>query len=90
MAEEIAYARIARTEVVWVEGVINFEQKRAFCSIYVTGFRAKTKPADLIVHFRDTKNGGGDIDKVIFNKRGGAVIIFHNPEGKIFMADWPS
>ena len=94
MAEKIANTGIAGTEVVRVEGsTVTVDPERAFCTICVSHFQATTKPENLIAHFRDEKNGGGDIDKVIFTEAAegeaeAAVITFVNPEGKVFMADW--
>ena len=52
-------------------------------SICVTGFPTGTKSADLLIHFQRKRNGGGDIESIIINKRGTAVITFDNPDGEI-------
>ena len=51
-------------------------------SLYVIGFKATTKSEDLMIHFQRKKNGGGDIDSMMFSERGAAAIIFDSTEGK--------
>ena len=52
-------------------------------SVFVTGFRPATKPADYIIHFQRNKNGGGDIDRIIVSKKGTAVITYDDPKGEM-------
>ena len=52
-------------------------------SVFVTGFRPTTRPEDLIIQFQRWKNGGGDIERIIFSKKGTAVITFDDPKGEM-------
>ena len=90
MAEKIeGVGGTARTTVTQGEDGIHIDTTSVPRCIYVTGFPATTKSADLIIHFQRMKNGGGDIEFFHISKRRAAVITFDNPEGKNFMVKWP-
>ena len=61
--------------------VINLTSCRR--SIVVRGFQVSATAEDLIVHFQQKKNGGGDIESIAISKRGIAVITFEKHEGEI-------
>ncbi|PFX14654.1 uncharacterized protein LOC111344503 [Stylophora pistillata] len=63
-----------------VDGDIHIDPIQANRSISVTGIPEGTKAADLVIHFQRNKNGGGDVDGIITNKQGSAVITFEKAE----------
>ena len=68
---------------------IHIDPTRVSRSIYLSGFKAATKPDKLVMNLQRRKNGGGDIDKVVISsKLGAAAITFDSAEGKIFVDNW--
>ena len=87
--DKMANAKGTAASVVQVEGDIYIDPVLVSHSVYVTGFKPTTEWTDLIIHFQRTRNGGGDIERMVISKRGAAVITFDSPEGKMFKVDGP-
>lgn len=78
--------RTRGTTISRVEEDIHIDPTSACRSICVKGIPEGTTAEELTIHFQRKKNGGGDVDTIVMNKRGTAVITFDNPEGKTSVA----
>lgn len=68
-----------------MEGVekedIIIDKTNATRSISVSGFPKRTTVRQLVIHFQQQKNGGGDIESIQITNKGLAVIVFDEPAG---------
>ena len=52
-------------------------------SIAVSNLPGDASESKVVINFQKRNNGGGDVDKVLWNeKEGTAVVVFADPEGK--------
>lgn len=82
MAEKPEYSiKSSGTAFLLVDEDIHIDPTKANRSINVTGIPKGTKAEDLVIHFQRSKNGGSDVDEIVMNNQGSAVITFDKAEG---------
>ena len=88
MAEKPEYSiKFSGTTFLLEDGDIHIDPTKANRSISVTGIPKGTKAEDLVIHFQRAGNGGSDVDAIVMNKQGSAVITFDKAEGKMSVAN---
>ena len=87
MAEKPEYSKSSGTTFLLVDEDIHIDPTKANRSISVTGIPKGTKAENLVIHFQRTGNGGSDVDEIVMNKQGSAVITFDKAEGKMSVAN---
>ena len=87
MAEKTYSTKFSGTTLSLVDGDIQIDTAKANRSIRVTSIPEGTTAEELIIHFQRRKNGGSEVDEIVMNNQGSAVITFDKAEGKMSVAN---
>lgn len=88
MEEKLHHNKLSDgTSLSLVDGDTCSDPAKANRSVSVIGIPEGTSAIDLVIHFQRRKNGGGDIEEIVMNKKGSTVITFDKAEGKVSVAD---
>lgn len=88
MEEKLQHSKLSfGTSLPLGDGDTCSDPAKANRSVSVIGIPEGTSAIDLVVHFQRRKNGGGDIEEIVMNKKGSTVITFDKAEGKVSVAD---
>lgn len=88
MEEKLQHSKLSSgTSLSLVDEDVHIDPTKANRSISVRGIPVGTKAEDLVIHFQRKRNGGGDVDDIVMNKRGSAVVTFDKAEGKVSVAE---
>lgn len=87
MAEKTYSTKFSGTTLSLVDEDIQIDTAKANRSIRVTSIPEGTTAQELVIHFQRKKNGGSDVDEIVMNKQGSAVITFDKAEGNVSVAN---
>ena len=87
MAEKTYSTEFSGTTLSLVDEDIQIDTAKANRSITVTSIPEGTTAEELVIHFQRSKNGGSDVDEIVMNKQGSAVITFDKAEGNVSVAN---
>lgn len=88
MEEKLQHSKLSfGTSLPLGDGDTCSDPAKANRSVSVIGIPEGTSAIDLVVHFQRRKNGGGDIEEIVMNKKGSTVITFDKAEGKVSVAE---